>query len=326
MRKKISFVDARDLVRSREQLLCDGLTERELRDRVSSGELVRLHRGFYVFGADWQQLWLEGRHLLRVISVHLASVGRGPIFTHQSAAVLWGIPLFKLADVLAHVLIVGTRHSRVTAGVARHEMSVSDNDIVLRHGIRCTSLERTVFDLARTTSLETSVSAGDAALRSVAIRGHDYDWDAAAEWRDNLERLASAGLRGVKKARWVTEFIDGRAQLPGESVSRLQLFRLGFSAPELQVPVLGSEGDRYFLDFGFSRARVFGEFDGEGKYLEPEFRTLDAPADVLLAEKAREDDVRGVTGWGFARWGHPHIGNAETLGRRLSAFGVFPPG
>lgn len=287
MRKKISFADADTLVRSREEVLSAGGTDRDLRYRVSSGALIRLHRGFYVDATVWKGLWPEGRHLLRVIAVNRASRDRDPVFIHQSAAVLWGLPLFRLADVLAHVLISGARHSRVVAGVARHEMSVDENDIVMRHGIRCTSLQRTVLDLARSTDLETSVSAGDAALRSVAVRGHDYDELAAAAWRDDLRQLGVAGLRGVKKARWATEFIDGRAQLPGESVSRLQLFRLGFSAPELQVPVLGSAGDRYFLDFGFHGARVFGEFDGEGKYLEPGLRTVDAPVDVLLSEKKR---------------------------------------
>lgn len=326
MRKRILFADARDLVRSRDEILSDGCTERELRNRVISGALVRLHRGFYVHGAAWEQLWPEGRHLLRVIAVNLASGGRDLVFTHQSAAALWELPLHRLVDVLAHVLIRGTRHSRVTAGVARHEMTVADDDIVQRHGIWCTSLQRTVFDLARSTKLETAVSAGDAALRSVANHGQEYAHEAAAEWREELRRLSLSGLRGVKNARWVAEFVDGRAQLPGESVSRLQLFRLGFNAPDLQLPVQGAEGDRYFLDFGFRGAQVFGEFDGEGKYLEPELRTVDTPVDVLLAEKRREDDVRGVTGWGFARWGNPHIATAEKLGRRLMAFGVTPPG
>lgn len=324
MPTRISFARAQELVRPRDQILSAGCTERQLHERVISGALVRLHRGVYVDGAIWNDLWAEGRHLLSVLAVHRS--GADPVFTHQSAAVLWGLPLYRVFDVLVHVLISGARHSRVAAGVARHDMAIADADIVERHGIRCTSLARTVFDIARTMTLETAVSAGDAALRSISIRGQEYDVDAAAEWREGVGRLAVAGRRGVKQARWVTEFIDGRAQLPGESVSRLQLFRLGYRAPDLQVPVIGSAGDRYFLDFGFRRARVFGEFDGEGKYLEPESRTADTPVDVLLAEKKREDDVRGVTGWGFARWRHVHIGTADKLGRRLIAFGVFPPG
>lgn len=326
MRKRISFAQADEMLLSRDDVLRTGCTERELRDRVSAQTLVRVHRGTYVDGAQWDQLWSEGRHLLRVIAVKRASPGAGPVFTHLSAAVLWGLPLYRVVDVLVHVLIAGRRHSRVAAGVARHEMALAGDDIVERHGILCTSLHRTVFDLARSMRLESAVSAGDAALRSVAVRGQHYDLDAAAHWREELGRRARAGLRGVRQARWTTDFLDGRAQLPGESVSRLQLFRLGFDAPDLQVSIVGAEGHQYFLDFGFRRSRTFGEFDGEGKYLESELRTAPTPLDAMLAEKRREDDVRGVTGWSFARWGSMHITSADTLGHRLAAFGVTPPG
>lgn len=38
----------------------------------------------------------------------------------------------------------------------------------------------------------------------------------------------------------MAEFADGRAQLPGESVSRLYLDDLGFARPRLQVPFDGT--------------------------------------------------------------------------------------
>ncbi len=124
----------------------------------------------------------------------------------------------------------------------------------------------------------------------------------------------------------MADFADGRAQLPGESVSRLQLFRLGYDSPDLQVKVMGAEGDQYYLDFGFRQTRKFGEFDGEGKYLESALRSSDTPSDAVLQEKRREDDVRGVTGWGVARWGSAHIRTPDALGARLRAFGIRPPG
>jgi len=90
--------------------------------------------------------------------------------------------------------------------------------------------------------------------------------------------------------------------------------------------VVGSEGDEYWLDFAFPGARTFGEFDGEGKYTDADLRRASSAQEAVLEEKHREDDVRGVTGWGFARWGHEHIRTADILGRRLVAFGVSPPG
>lgn len=307
-------------------MLDSGLTERRLRDLVFQGVFVRVHRGFYVDGVAWRSLWSEGRHLLRVIAHARSSPGRGAIAMLMSAGVLWDLPLFRTADAVVHTLIRGTRHTRSVPGIARHDIAVAEEDIVERHGIRCTSLARTVFDMARMMSPEAAISAADAALRSVAVTRQRQDADAAAAWREQVVRLAAPGLRGVRKARWTTQFADGRAQLPGESVSRLQLWRLGFQGVMLQVPVRGAEGDQYFLDFGFPRSHVFGEFDGEAKYLEPGLRSAATTADAVLEEKRREDDIRGVTGWGLRRWGNVHIGSPDTLGARLAAFGIHPPG
>lgn len=208
----------------------------------------------------------------------------------------------------------------------RHAIALDPADVVVRHGVRCTSLTRTVFDIARTLRSEAAIAVGDAALRLVSVAGHEVDLDAAEAWREELSALCEAGLRGVRRARWVSEFADGRAQLPGESISRLHLHRLGFRDVALQVPIEGATGARYFADFGFPRSRAFGEFDGEGKYLEPDLRAAPTAVDAVLAEKRREDDIRGVTGWRVVRWGGAHIRSAEHLGARLATFGVHPPG
>ena len=75
----------------------------------------------------------------------------------------------------------------------------------------------------------------------MALRGREWDEEAVRAWRRKMaERIAgAAGARGVKVARRIAEFSDGKAQLPGESVSRLQIVRLGFRSPRLQAPVAG---------------------------------------------------------------------------------------
>lgn len=287
---------------------------------------MRLHRGFYAPAETWEQLWWEGRHLLNVVAVRAASPGAGPVFTHESAAVVWGLPLYRMGAVPVQVRVEGNRHSRSVAGVVRRDMRVADADIVEVDGIRVTSLRRTVFDIARTASLETAVGCADAALRRAAGVGHGVDAELTEQWRADALELAAAGLRGVRQARRVIAFADGRAELPGESVSRVQLHRLGFTRYDLQVGVVGSQGDQYWLDFAFPGARRFGEFDGEGKYLDPEMRAAGSVERAVLQEKHREDDIRGVTGWSFARWGYAHIRKPDVLGHRLAAFGVLPPG
>lgn len=326
MAKSITFSEAEALLRSREQILASGVTERQLATLTADGVLLRLHRGWYVAAEDWAALWAEGRQLLRVIALARSTPGGGPVFVRESAGVLWGLPLYRHDGDLVHTLIRGRRHSRTVAGVARHDIDLGDAQIVERHGLLCTSLTRTVLDMSRTLSLEAAVCAADAALAQVSVRMHQQDADDAARWREELMRLEKPGLRGIRQARWVADFADGRAQLPGESVSRLQLFRLGYDNVDLQVPVIGADGDRYYLDFGFLGARKFGEYDGEGKYLEAGLRRSESSSEAVLAEKRREDDIRGATGWGFARWGSTHIRTPDALGDRLAAFGIRPPG
>ena len=225
-----------------------------------------------------------------------------------------GLPLYRLAPKTVHTVILGARHGRTRAGIAQHDVAIDEADVVEVGGIRCTSPDRTVLDLACLATPEAGLSAADAALRRFAVDQHVQDPDRAEEWRARMcGRAAAVRVRGVRRARWLLAFADGRAQLPGESVSRLQLHRIGYSDLPLQVHVAGSMGEDYWLDFGFPRNRAFGEFDGKGKYLDPELRGDRTAEDVVLAEKRREDDVRGVTSWRVARWESPHIRTPDAL-------------
>jgi hypothetical protein len=211
--------------------------------------------------------------------------------------------------------------------VLRHVAPLPADDLVVVDGIRCTSLSRTVFDLCRTLPLEAAVAIADAAERRMGERIREWDVEAVESWRGGLQQRLNAaiGARGVRQARWVSGFADGRAQLPGESVSRLQLHRLGFQSPRLQVPVPGPRGKRYFVDFGLDDANAFGEFDGKGKYLDEAMRSGRTIEQVMLDEKEREDWIRGTTGRHFARWGSREMRTPAELAARLAAFHITPP-
>lgn len=323
----IDMTAARRMLRTRDDLISDGCTERDIHARIASGDLHRVRRGRYVEAAGWKDLWNEGRHLVQVVAVKENSDAPGPVFWGPSAAVVHRLPLYRLAPTHVHTAILGERHGRSRAKVIWHNVGIAEEDIVEVDGIRCTSLDRTVLDLACSMSTVTGLCAADAALRREAVHGHEYDAEAAADWHSRLGRQAeSISVRGVRNARDVIAFADGRAQLPGESVSRLHLRELGFRDLMLQTHVIGPDGEDYWLDLGFPRSRVFGEFDGEAKYLDPALRSGRTLDEVLLAEKHREDAIRGVTGWRTARWGWAHVRTAETLATRLLAFGIRPPG
>ncbi len=102
--------------------------------------------------------------------------------------------------------------------------------------------------------------------------------------------------------------------------------QLGFAVPRLQVALPAPDGGSYFVDFGLDDVNAWGEYDGEGKYLDPHLRGEATSAQVLLEEKRREDWIRGTTNRRFPRWGKAAIASASSLGIRLAAFHVRPPG
>lgn len=318
---------ARELLLTRDDLIIAGHTDREISSRVAAKQLIRLRPGRYVEASAWKELWAEGRHLLQVLAVHRNSDAPGPVFWGPSAAVLHGLPLYRLAPQKVHTVILGERHGRSRARVMWHNVGITDADIVEIDGIRCTSMDRTVLDLACSSHPEAGLACADAAMRRETVTGHVQDEAQAGEWRDRmLDRAERLHTRGIREARRLIEFTDGRAQLPGESVSRLQLHRLGYRHYELQVHIVGPDGENYWLDFGFPRSHAYGEFDGQGKYLDPALRGQLSAEEVVLAEKKREDAVRGVTGWRGARWGSEHIRTPDTFLKRLLAFNIRPPG
>jgi hypothetical protein len=314
------------LVHSRAELLMNGWTDRRIAGAVRGGALHQIRRGWFMAVDDRKALWEEEKHRAHVIAVARDSHGPG-VMSHSSAAVLWRLPLWGMRLTRVHMTTDAPHRISSSPDVHRHMAALAPDDVDVIDGIRCTSLARTVFDLARALPLEAAVSVADAAERRMAPNGRTWDPGAVTSWRAGLQQRldAAAGARGIRQARWVSEFADGRAQLPGESVSRLQLFRLGFEAPELQVPVDGPGGSQYFVDFGLKSVRAFGEFDGKGKYLDEALRSGKSLEQVILEEKQREDWIRGTTQWRFARGESPHIKTARALGMRLASFGITAP-
>ena len=315
-------------VLSAEQLRMSGTSRSALREAVRSGALIRVHRGWYVAKVHWAAWYPEPRHAAQAIAVARSMRNGSTVLSHVSAAVVRGLPLYAHRPTRVHVTGPASNGSvRAGGAVARHEASIEGAYEEIE-GLPVTTLARTVADLAGSLPIKTAVALADAAFRSVAWVGgaSPYDGEAAERFRGEIHACASLrrGARGSVQARWVVDFADGRAQLPGESVSRLYLHMLGFGSPRLQVRIPHSSG-YYEVDFGLDDVGVWGEFDGLGKYTDPEMLADKSTAEAVLAEKHREDDIRGMTGRGLIRWGSLHIGTLEDFRARLAMFHVHPP-
>lgn len=296
------------------------------RSSAVDATLIRVRPGVFVREDDWRRAQPEAQVVARARALTLASA-LPPVVSHESAAAVHGLPLFRAHPTHVHISLDDDRPGAPTATI-RHRSQLREGEVVEIDGIHVTSLVRTVADVARTAGFEQAVVIADAALRQVAgARPEPEDPTAAAAFRAAVRAIADRSAHGSWRAARVLRFADGRAQLPGESISRIRLVELGFRRIVLQEPVPGPNGSEYWVDFAIGRGADawLGEFDGRLKYEDAAMLGGRAAGTVLHREKQREDWIRGVRQRPLARWGWSHIASPDALATRLRAFGIHPP-
>ncbi len=262
--------------------------------RATLGDHVRVAPGAFVAAGTWAAWTHEERHLARCRAVAL--LRPGVVFSHASAALIHGLPLTDGVGGLVDV--VGTPRSggRSRAVVRVHATQLTEPSVRIGD-LETSSLADTVVQVAQRCPLEVAVPVADAALARVP------------ELDERLQRRVGEleVAPGSARARAAVAFADGRAGSPGESLSRVAIHRLGFPAPVLQHPFEDDAGLIGVVDFWWPSEGVIGEFDGEAKYVRPEYTKGRSPAEVIVAEKWREDRLRALGprvvrwGWGTAR-------------------------
>jgi hypothetical protein len=125
---------------------------------------------------------------------------------------------------------------------------------------------------------------------------------------------------GRRRAGLALTIADGMSGSPGESVSRVGIHILGLPSPELQHEFVDAEGSM-FVDFWWPQLGLAGEFDGYGKYLREELRGGRTIAEVLIAEKRREDRLRRL-GLTVVRWDWAVAMSLPLLDARLRGAGL----
>lgn len=232
--------------------------------------------------------------LARVAAVVIQS-GESTVLSHESAALVWGLPLLRLPDVV-HVRKQVRRSGGAARDVFRH-VSAAPAEVRSHRGFLVTSLAQTVADCARTLGGPGGLVVADAGLAA----GVDREEIAA-----HLARVR--GARGVRTARAVLRFADDGAESPGESLARGALIAVGLPAPQTQVMVRTRLGV-FWADLGWPDLRVLVEYDGLGKYVS------DGPA-VLLAERRRQEAIEDA-GWRVVRLTSRDVSEPEGLIARV---------
>ena len=288
-----------DELRFTHELLAEeGMTKYGLQRARRNGALQQIRRGAYGGQDDLDE---RSSHL-RLIRATVPMAGTGSVVSHASAGIVHGLPVPLKA--LEHVWA-----TRESGGHGRHgsvlhlrRCRLAEDEVTLVDGLPVTTLERTVIDLARLLAYEWGVIACDAAL----ALGLERQVLLAAAAR-------AAGWPGARKAAAAALFADGDSQSPLESISRVQLHRLGFPTPVLQLPVVSGGKIVATCDFGWEEAGLVGECDGKVKYGRL-LRPGESADDAVMREKRREERIRGAGFW-IVRWGWEEAWDRAALRR-----------
>ena len=293
-----------------EQAALRGLDGADLRAACAAGLLVRVRRGAYVPAPAWERAGDAGRYRLRVQAA--GQTLRRPVFSHDSAAVMWRMPRLGRWPREVHVSVRHDAGARSAGGVRRHAVPERPRHATV-DGVRITGVERTVVDLARSWSFAGALVVADHAMR--------LTWATP----DGLERELAPLLacRGSRAARRVLAAARPEAGSVGESLSRARMIELGLPAPALQHEVVDGDGLVGRVDFWWEHLGLAGEFDGRLKYRVDGVDDPRAVEERLWAEKQREDRLRRA-GVAVVRWTWDDAWAPDRLATILRGAGLRP--
>jgi hypothetical protein len=287
----------------RRDAVLDGWSDDELNRLVRNGELGRLRRGAYVNGL--LPLDPAARHRL-LIRATMPGLRRPAVVSHQSAAVVLGLPLWDVPLDRVHVTRRPPGWNDTGRVLCCHVARLRDDEVIDIEGLQVTGPVRTALDLARSLPHEAAVVVLDAALR-LGLVDHEV-------LRARLFDIA--GVPGSRSAARAVRFADGRSESVGESRSRVILHRWKLGPSALQFEIRSPDGALIGrTDVAWERQRLVGEFDGRIKYgrlLQP---GQDA-GDAVFREKRREDAIR-EEGWGVIRWTWSDLHRPDRLAARV---------
>lgn len=187
---------------------------------------------------------------------------RRGVVSGQSAAALLGA---KWVDPAGPGELV-CDNRRPPAGLSVHTDTLLDGEVTDVGGIAVTTAARTAFDIGRRTARSAALQRLDALANATGVKMLDVAAVVAQH----------PGARGVRRLHQILPLVDGGAESPQESRTRLALIDAGFPVPRTQIPVFGPGA--YLIariDMGWEEWRVGVEYDGPQHWTDPRQRTRD---------------------------------------------------
>jgi Protein of unknown function (DUF559) len=233
-----------------DQLLALGLSARAVHTRRATGRLHRIHHTVYS---------LVPKELLKRDGLYMAAVlacGDGAVLSHRSAAALHGLRDWGHTKI---EVTVPCRSARRHEGIKVHRSTtLTDKDLTAVNDIPCTTIARTLLDLAEVVThrqLERAFDQADIIEAPLDIRAV-------------LEQVARNPTRpGAKSVRRVlTEHYIGKTPTANENEEALLAITrpLGIPDPECNAYiVLDDGGPAIKADFVWQDRRVIVEADSD---------------------------------------------------------------
>ncbi|MBF4574766.1 hypothetical protein [Frondihabitans sp. VKM Ac-2883] len=270
------------------------------------GTLERVRRGVYMNAGEWNDLDARRRFIARAQATTL-SRPKPLVFSHVTAGILHGLPLLGPLPDRLDVLMHGVNGGRSEPGILSHR----SNDVAAPVEVRsvlATNLDRTLVDVAATSSLRRSLVMLDSALHSQRTTPEAL----------LAELTGRSSLRNRARAGRLLSLADNRAESVAESFSRAHMIETGFELPELQAELDLPDGRHPRVDCYWRKLKLIGECDGFVKYGR---RGVEVDVDELWREKRREDALRAA-GYRVIRWVWDDIWRGDPLTRLLLRAGV----
>lgn len=233
-------------------------------EAIASGALSeRQLRRFYVavYPGVYVPRWVELSATRRARAAWLWSRGAG-VIAGLSASAMLGARWIEPAEPaeLAH------SNRRAPDMLVVHSDTLLPGETVLIDGMTVTTPARTAFDIGRRVPGRAAVQRVDALMNATRV-------SVAA-----VERVVDAhpGVRGLAALRRTLALVDGGAESPYETLTRLMLVRAGLPAPQTQVRVADADGGLVaYLDMAWPELRVAVEYDGAQHWTDPRQRRRD---------------------------------------------------
>jgi len=301
------------VVRRRDQL--DVVDDRRVRRNLASGTWTRITSGSYVVTADWRRLRPIQRHRILVDEVALR-LEPGAVVSHFAAAAQHGIDILGAWPRRVDVTIERATGGRSGGAVRRRAIGLEGVERAPFGVHELTTPAQTALDIARSAPFLVAASAVDQAIWA------DRDGGPLT----TIEKLTSLldaepRRRGDVRARRILDVADAGAANPRETKAAHVLRSLGFPQSRSQERRILRSGRLAFGDRYFPEHDHWLEIDGRGKYLSPDFGGDRDPAEIVIDEKNRENEIRREVR-GFSRLEATDFDNPRLVYDVLTADGL----